>query len=238
MLNVLIYGNGMPDSIDCSIAYFGFEELNSTIIMTKNWFSYDKEEIEKFDVCVAGVDFCRFALSKMRLKDFDISCYPEQLNKFLHRNVEVLELKDICIKIPANKFFKPVKPKRFQAFKSESFNLNAVVNLDDHEKIYMCDLIDFSSEWRVYVKENKIQLISNYSGDPAFFPDTTKVKEMIDSWKGPCCYALDVGIVKDETVLVEVNDFYSIGNYGLYPRDYAEMLFMRWTQLKNGNKFF
>ncbi len=60
---------------------------------------------------------------------------------------------------------------------------------------------------------------------------------MIQSWAGPSCYALDVGIIGSVTALVEINDFYSIGNYGLGPKEYVEMLMLRWSQLTNRRQF-
>ena len=57
---------------------------------------------------------------------------------------------------------------------------------------------------------------------------------MMYDFQGPCCYVLDVGILYNgNTTLVEFNDFYSIGNYGLFPEIYAEMLVQRWTELKS-----
>jgi len=34
-------------------------------------------------------------------------------------------------------------------------------------------------------------------------------------------------------ILVECNDFYSIGNYGLFPKKYAEMLIARWKEFRS-----
>lgn len=47
------------------------------------------------------------------------------------------------------------------------------------------------------------------------------------------CYVLDVGLMDNKTTLVEFNDFYSIGNYGLFPDEYANMLMKRWSELRN-----
>jgi len=240
-MNALVYGIGSPHTVDCSIAFHGLEELDFNIDIKIDWFALNQNELEKYDVCVGGVDVCRNALFKMGLRDYDIPCYPLKLYPFLKRNIEILEIKQLSIKIPLNKFLKPIYPKRFHAFKTgatrnnhaEQLALTSLMHLDEHEKIYMSDLIEFESEWRVYIKKQIIQNVCNYAGDPLKFPNPNTIQRMIDAWEGPCCYGLDVGIVKNETVLVEVNDFYSIGNYGLYPKDYAEMLIMRWKELRN-----
>lgn len=243
-MKVLIHGDTIPHSVDCSIAFYGFEELNSDIDLKSNWLAYDKEFFEQYECCVGGVDYSHIALNTLEVKFSKLSCYPSQLNNFLKRKISIITFKELVKNIPENKFFKPVKPKRFNSFISSKDRqenlifLDFLTHLDEHEEIYVCDLVQFESEWRVYVDNNRtIKQICNYSGSPTIFPDISTIKEMINTWYGPCCYALDVGVVKNETILVEVNDFYSIGNYGLYPKDYAEMLLSRWKQL-SGQKCF
>jgi hypothetical protein len=139
----------------------------------------------------------------------------------------------LIAKKPQDKFVKPVQPKRCNSFMSNTLKDQSVMlmHLDENEQFYVSDLIDFESEWRVYVKKNVIQAVCFYKGDPTIFPDAKTIRRMISSWDGPCCYALDVGIARNMTCLVEINDFYSIGNYGLYHMLYAEMLLLRWREL-------
>lgn len=48
----------------------------------------------------------------------------------------------------------------------------------------------------------------------------------------PAAYAMDWGVTDDgRTLLVEVNEGYSVGAYGLYFTDYARFLSARWAQL-------
>ena len=232
-MNVLIYGNIIPHTVDCSLAFHGFEELNANITLTPNWLILSKEQFQEYDVCVGGVDMCRFAFTKMGIKDYDIPCYPLELERFLHRQIEIIKLQDV-VKFHLNhlKFVKPVRPKRFQAFTTDNEKaIMSLINLDDHELVYITDPIHFTSEWRVYIDNNKINAICNYNGDPTQFPNVSTINDMINSWKGPICYVLDVGLIDNKTILVEFNDFYSIGNYGLFPNEYANMLLKRWRQL-------
>jgi len=230
----LIYGKDIPHSVDCSIAFHGFEELDYDIIISNNWLSLNKNDFEQYSVCVGGVDVCRWALSKMGVKNYDIPCYPPQLKSYFSREIEIIKLKDLY-KIKTKKFVKPIKPKHFQAFTTENRdNLSKLMGFDDDEQIYVCDIVNFESEWRVYVQNNQIKVICNYKGNPTSFPNTRVIENMIYDFQGPCCYVLDVGILyNSNTALVEFNDFYSIGNYGLFPEIYAEMLIQRWTELKN-----
>ncbi|RGS52466.1 DUF4343 domain-containing protein [Olsenella sp. AF21-51] len=49
-------------------------------------------------------------------------------------------------------------------------------------------------------------------------------------------YAADFGVTSDgRTLLVEVNDGYSLGPYGLWPELYAQLLSARWAQMVGTN---
>jgi len=231
-MKALVYGDKMPALIDCSIAYHGLEELEADITLLKSWYSLSKEDFEQYDVCVGSVTDCRFALTRMGLRDFDIDCYPSELTSFLGRDIQTILIQDI-LKIKDTKFVKPVKPKRFAAFTTDEEDYYMrLMNTDDDEKIYVSDIMHFQSEWRVYIHDNKIEAICNYKGDPTLFPNVSNVYAMIHSWKGPKCYVLDIGVSDGMTLLVEFNDFYSIGNYGLFPEKYVEMLIARWNEFK------
>ena len=51
----------------------------------------------------------------------------------------------------------------------------------------------------------------------------------------PAGFGIDFGVLLDgRTVLVEMNDGYSLGSYGLNAVEYSELLEARWAQLANG----
>ena len=244
-IKALISGTGNPadealsriHDIDCIIAYQGLEDLGAEVSVIGNWLLLSKEEIASYDVCVGGVNECRNALFKLGVRGYDIPCYPEELQVFMHSRPETMTLNDIVKRIPklkAPKFVKPVKPKRFSAFiTSDTDAMDRLYNVDTNEQVYVVDLINFTSEWRMYVKEGTIIRVCNYAGDPLTFPDKSAMDTMACALKGTCCAAIDVGIVDGTTCLVEVNDFYALGNYGLFPEEYAQMLILRWKQLTN-----
>jgi len=50
--------------------------------------------------------------------------------------------------------------------------------------------------------------------------------------KAPNAYCLDWGVLQDgRTVLVEMNEGYAFGHYGLNPISYARMLSARWFEM-------
>ena len=55
---------------------------------------------------------------------------------------------------------------------------------------------------------------------------------MSDYKSAPNGFALDFGLTKDgRTILIEVNDGYSTGNFGLVSVDYAKLLSARWAEI-------
>lgn len=226
--------------VDCSTAYHGLEKMDAEVDLSTNWQHFNKEDLEKYDVCVGGVNDCRWALHRLGVTDYDIPCYPKSLDIILGRKIEESTFSDVVNRIPEysgdNHFFiKPKKPKRFEAFLTSDDNpWERLFQVDPVEDVYVSEIVSFKSEWRVYVREGTIIRVCNYEGNPYLFPNVSTLNFVTEHFRGPCCYVFDVGIVGDETCLVEINDFYSIGNYGLFPEEYAEMLMLRWDQLVNG----
>lgn len=47
-----------------------------------------------------------------------------------------------------------------------------------------------------------------------------------------CAYGIDFGVLADgDTALIELNDGFSLGSYGLDPAVYADLILARWTEL-------
>lgn len=140
-------------------------------------------------------------------------------------------------------FVKPVKHKEFTGFAAEEEkDWICVKSFDDSLEVYVSELVDFNSEWRVYVGEGEIKKIAHYKGDPEIFPDTTTIRQMMRSWEDSLsAYALDVGVVIPEetyatqgkTCLVEANDMLFAGVYGIDPLPYAKLLEERWEEYWN-----
>lgn len=104
------------------------------------------------------------------------------------------------------------------------------------DKIVSQEVIDIRSEYRVYVDNVRgILGVKHYLGDPyisldrefvedCFKKSTERLKER--------SYTLDFGINdKGETFLIEVNDGWAIGNYGLDPQTYYNFIKNRFLQL-------
>ena len=64
-------------------------------------------------------------------------------------------------------------------------------------------------------------------------PNFEYVDSLIEAYKEqPISYTVDVAILKDGSMtVIEFNDFWAIGSYGLYCINYAQMLLDRYCEI-------
>lgn len=101
------------------------------------------------------------------------------------------------------------------------------------EDVWLSPVVDFLSEYRCFVLEGQILDVRLYKGDWSKAPDRKTLEGAVAAWKTqPVAWTLDIGVTsKGDNLLVEVNDGYSFGNYGLLSTSYAQMLEARWGEL-------
>jgi hypothetical protein len=162
---------------------------------------------------------------------------PESLKLISGRKTWVSSRQDL--KLPC--FIKPQDDLKlftgFVAKKSSDFDLYP--ELKNFNGDFFCSEIieDIQSEWRCFILDGKILNCSNYSGDPLVFPDRHRIKMFIDSYyDAPSGYSLDVCVAGDGTKLIEINDGWSIGNFGCDPQDYFKLLKTRWFEIFRQNE--
>jgi len=132
-------------------------------------------------------------------------------------------------------FIKPLDdPKAFVGHVvHREADLKSTMRFPATMKLLVSEVVEFASEWRFYVLRGVIVGVGHYSGDPLLFPDAEVVRSAVRDYVGesPAAYGLDIGVSCGRSLLVEANDAYSIGLYGLSPPVYAEMLEARWLEL-------
>lgn len=101
------------------------------------------------------------------------------------------------------------------------------------EPVLVQEIVKFHSEWRATILRGRIINVAHYRGDPLQFPNPAVMacglQDFVDR---PIGFAMDWGVTEsDETLLVEVNDGFSLGNYGVRGYDYVAMIEARWRQL-------
>jgi hypothetical protein len=109
--------------------------------------------------------------------------------------------------------------------------------IDPELEVYVSDPIDVLSEYRCFVHKGELVGMKHYDGDFMLFPDVELVKNMVLAYEdAPVSYTLDVGVCGDATTrLIEVNDFWAIGGYGLDGKTYVRMLIDRFQEIKKLN---
>lgn len=171
-------------------------------------------------------------------KNPNLQDYPTELWQFMDRKIAKSTLGEIRKSFSSGKsepiFMKSVGQKRFTGYVVSEFkNLLRSVRLPNEEEIYISPVLNFESEWRCYIHKGEIIKISNYKGKPELFPSIWNIKLAIKKFtKAPVAYCLDFGITDyGGTVLVEANDMYALGNYGVFPMQYSKMIEDRWLEI-------
>lgn len=132
-------------------------------------------------------------------------------------------------------FVKPDKEiKAFTGFVATSTTMLEVFSQNYQGDVQVQPVLDIVSEYRCYVSNNKIIGMKHYSGDPLVFPNAEFIKscKKAGDQLNYHSYVLDFGVLDDgKTILVEPNDGWAIGNYGLEPQKYYLFVRDRWLQM-------
>lgn len=170
-------------------------------------------------------------------------CYPKSLRNYLKRNIREITIQELSNSydegIPSI-FVKPKsKTKLFTGFTIESsLDFYRLAEFPKSTVLYCSPIVNWQAEYRVFVNHSKIVGIKRYSGDEKYELDMTIVKNAVqdleNSEEGTHAYGIDFGILSTgETALVEWNDGYALGSYGLDQEIYTDLLLERWSEIMN-----
>ena len=225
------------------LAWKGFSEMNYEVI------KFEEEELTEEFVrnigdmtpLFAGVTVFDKVLQMKGINYKKIDTYPTILQPFMRRSVEKSTVGEFRKRWDADEdnrprlFMKPVAQKKFNgAIMKSILDWMPMANLPDDTEVYLTDELNFQSEFRVYVHDQEIVTAKHYMGKWDKMIDKEVVEDAIKTFapEAPCAYALDFGVdTNGETTLVEFNDATSLGNYGVNPMWYAEMLTARWVEI-------
>ena len=112
-------------------------------------------------------------------------------------------------------------------------DLGRLQHLADDLGVQAAEPVAFVSEWRYFVHRGAVAGLAHYRGDWAVVPDSATVRRAVTAYSpAPAAYALDFGVAADgRTLVVEANDAFALGAYGLDAVVYARMLEDRWLEL-------
>lgn len=224
-------------NINAFVAFKGFEFLGWEICKF-----FDADDIKDNDpeiIIVGGIGNVRKRLVNVGIKrnaqEID---YPGELKKYLGRNVWSSTLHDVFQNEQNwNIFIKPKDQiKKFTGKIIKNYkDFIGLASPDEVVNIWCSEIVEFVTEWRCFIRYGQILDIRQYAGVWDSKLDVTVVKSAVRDFKNaPAAYALDFGIDKNgEMKLVEVNDGYSLGCYGMLHINYAKFLSARWAELTN-----
>jgi hypothetical protein len=205
---------------------------------------YDgKVELAKDVVVVGGIGCVRTALAQLGAPEPENIDYPDELLPFLRRRVRRSTIREAHRLIVDDRFDPPVFIKPVTGHKEFTGHVLAVYRDMirtagwSHEEpdtpVWLSDVVEFVAEWRYFVLRGEIVGVGHYHGDPLRAPDPAVVRAAVERYDDcPAAYVIDFGVLRDgRTALIEVNDGFSFGCYGLNPYDHARMIEARWREM-------
>lgn len=226
-------------------AMYGFIELGAEIVP---YFQVDEiyDEVSDQDIVVDFIGPCQYIFNKFgALKIIDD--YPECLREFLGRKIWKDTINSIAFteeKWRAGWFIKPIKSKAFTGrIISSISDLISCGKSDENYEVYCSEPVDIVREWRCFITYDEIIDIRPYKGDYHSSYDAKVVDQILKkfiTWKErPKACSIDIGVTGDnKTILIECNDGYALGSYGLENYKYAKLLSARWSDMLGREDIF
>jgi len=171
------------------------------------------------------------------------SCYPSSIEAFLKRNILSSTIAAIEASLLSGNLALPlfIKPqgvdKKFTGFVLHDFDdLRHFTGASRQTAVFVSEVVRWQSEHRVFVTQGSIQGIRHYDGNSDLQPDLQEVQACIQqleaSGQATAAYGIDFGVLASgETALIEWNDGYALGAYGLERKLYCDLLIARWLEL-------
>lgn len=237
-------------SYSCGSAATGFEELGYKVA------SFVTGKIEEVPLAknrpVRGsVYSVRRALELLGIPQPENVDIPAVLKPFVGREIWTSTLRDVRLKNELV-FIKPLSVQKgfsghiYYGDKSSTPYPDRITKgLPEDYKILCQEPVHWLKEWRVYVLNGKIVGVRHYRQLDSLAwsqndleklkPNYQTIRKMISALgkTAPAGFSLDVGVMhgKKGTYLVEMNDGFSIGNYGIPNKIFARLIEARWKEL-------
>lgn len=132
---------------------------------------------------------------------------------------------------------KPVKSKVFTGKVIKSIHdLIGCGNCQEDYEVMCSEALDIRKEWRCFIYYDEIIDIRPYKGNYHYTYDPKVIDSIMEDfrkWKDrPVACSIDIGVTSEnKTILIECNDAYALGSYGLVDFRYAKFISARWAQI-------
>ena len=225
---------GHPCNTNAFAAFEGLQAMGYECFFFQKYEELIEHNHSKEELIVSGI-----RMIERRLHDFGIECtainYPKELATYFGRLLWKSNINKIA-NTPAlwPVFIKSVEGKRLSGrVISTSHDLVGCGCCDDNYEVLCSEPVDFMAEWRVFVRYGKILDVRPYKGDWKVHYNPSVIENAVKDYvTAPNAYGMDFGVTSDgRTLLIEVNEGYALGCYGLFPHLYAKLIITRWAEL-------
>jgi hypothetical protein len=226
--------DGECQNVNAFIALDGFRKMGWEIAYFQQ--GNDLTYVEADEVVVGFIEAVQTALRYVGVENLPDYNYPAELSAYLGRRIWTSTVNTIANNPNLwNVFIKPQKDlKDFTGILVQSTkDLIGCGHQFRDIAVWCSEPVNFLAEWRVFVRYGEILDVRPYKGHWKHHFDYQVISQAVkDFVSAPNGYAIDFGVTdKGQTLLVEVNEGYSIGAYGLQSLDYAKLLSARWAEL-------
>lgn len=218
---------------DCSCALYGAIESGLEYRLV----TFDEVSNGKFDMLIksnlfiGSTEFMREVFKRVGLNDVRLPVNSNRVS-------EIITLDEAHKRVLNGEriFIKPIEIKLFSGLILDGMTYTCLNNISGDTKVmaYKPFGSKIITEWRLYIHNNKIVDSRNYSGDFKLSPNYDYVIEVVrdNANSFPCAYTVDVAVLESgENVVVEFNDMWAIGNYGIPNDIYLNLLRDRYFQI-------
>ena len=226
-------------NINYLTAYLGFREFGYDVELYR-WDEFDALPVTRETIVSGGIPVVLKALAKLGCPAPFLQAIPDSVAEFAGRSTWLSTMADVRNRFAdanaAPVFFKPLPhdTKLFNGTVARRFrDLIATAHLPASLPVLCTAIVDFVSEYRVFILHRDAIGCRHYKGDFRLFPDFSVVDAAIEKFTdSSAACAMDFGVTREgRTLLVEVNDGYALGCYGLNEVRYARMIEARWREL-------
>jgi len=225
--------------INCYSAAGWFDQLGWEVVPFVD--ASKIEGLNKETPVVGGIGSVRKALEMLEAAPPETIDIPECIHSYTRRKIWTTTLGEVHNNETLwPVFIKPyLEHKRFTGHVVASFvDLLKTVCFPMDMPVLASEVVKWESEYRCFVLNREILDIRRYAGSFEWYPNVWIIKEMLGSYPSiPTACSLDVGKMVDgknkvwDTALIEVNDGFSLGIYGLPAYKQVKMILARWKEM-------
>lgn len=163
--------------------------------------------------------------------------YPSSLREFLGRTVWTATLGEVERALGDGSlpptFVKPAERRKgfTGAVCYSERDVASLGPVSRRQRVWCSEVVRWLAEYLEYVVGERIAAVERYAGDGTARLDPDVVRAAVAAHRGaPAGYGIDFGVLADgRTALVEANDGYALGAYGIAADDYTELTLRRWS---------